>query len=195
MRIDIGNGVRLFVDVDGVGLEPDGPAMAERPTVVLLDRLGRLVRWIRRAAPDIVAAAFERFGGPAAGSAARDFWTLGPDALAGYFEHCMPLYTAEDEDEDEDPDVLARIVMNFELMGHFQAGEQATMDLAPGLSAATCPVLVAGGEVDPVCPIEMSEEIVAALVNADVIFERIPGASHSDVGRRSAEAVRRFITA
>ena len=39
--------------------------------------------------------------------------------------------------------------MNLELMGHFQAGEQLTMDLAPGLAAATCPVLVVGAELDP----------------------------------------------
>jgi len=30
------NGVRLFFDVEGAGLVPDGPAMRERPTVVLL---------------------------------------------------------------------------------------------------------------------------------------------------------------
>lgn len=36
MRIDIGDGVRLYVDIDGAGLVPDGPAMVERPTVVLL---------------------------------------------------------------------------------------------------------------------------------------------------------------
>ena len=36
MRVDIGDGIRLFVDVDGPGLVPDGPKMVERPTVVLL---------------------------------------------------------------------------------------------------------------------------------------------------------------
>ena len=86
--------------------------------------------------------------------------------------------------------------MNLELIGHFQAGEQLTMDLAPGLASATCPVLVVGGELNhPVCPIEMSEEIVAALVNADVTYERIPGASHGDVSRRAEAAIRTFITA
>jgi proline iminopeptidase len=139
---------------------------------------------------DIIADAFERFGGPEAAAAAREFWTKGPEAILGYAEHCMPLYTVD----PTDPDVLPRTVMNLELMGHFQAGEQLTMDLAPGLAAATCPVLVAGGELDPVCPIEMSEEIVAALVNADVTYVRIPGASHGDVARRSEAATRAFIT-
>ncbi len=36
MRIDVGQGVRLFVDVDGVEWAPDGDRMVQRPTVVLL---------------------------------------------------------------------------------------------------------------------------------------------------------------
>ncbi len=35
MRIEV-NGVRLFVDVDGVEWQPQGPAMVRRPTVLLL---------------------------------------------------------------------------------------------------------------------------------------------------------------
>ncbi|MDH4060789.1 MAG: alpha/beta hydrolase [Aquincola sp.] len=36
MRIEIEPGVRVFVDVEGPGLVPDGPRMHERPTLVLL---------------------------------------------------------------------------------------------------------------------------------------------------------------
>jgi pimeloyl-ACP methyl ester carboxylesterase len=36
MRIEIAPGVRLFVDIDGFGLVPDGPAMREKPTLLLL---------------------------------------------------------------------------------------------------------------------------------------------------------------
>ena len=35
MNVDV-NGTRLWFDVDGAGLVPDGPAMRDRPTVVLL---------------------------------------------------------------------------------------------------------------------------------------------------------------
>jgi proline iminopeptidase len=275
MRVDIGGGIRLFVDIDGAGLVPDGPAMVERPTVVLLhggpgmdhslfksetydlsdvaqvvyydhrgngrsdhgstddwtldvwaDDVVRLCealgieqpvvvgesfggfvaqRYLARhpghpsrvallcTAPrmdiDLVGAAFERRGGDAAGTAAREFWTRGPEAIGDYLVHCMPLYDVD----PGDPDVIARVVLNFELMGHFQAVDQPTMDLRAGLAAATCPVLVAGGELDPVCPIEMSEEIVAALVNAQVAFERYSDASHGDVGRRAAATLRAFI--
>lgn len=36
MRIDIGGGVRLFVDVEGPGLVPDGGLMREKPTLICM---------------------------------------------------------------------------------------------------------------------------------------------------------------
>ncbi|MEL4179377.1 alpha/beta fold hydrolase [Roseateles sp. PN1] len=36
MRIDIGQGVRLFVDVQGPGLVPDGAQMREKPTLICM---------------------------------------------------------------------------------------------------------------------------------------------------------------
>ncbi|MBB3197315.1 alpha/beta fold hydrolase [Roseateles terrae] len=36
MKIDIGGGVRLYVDVDGAGLVPDGPQMREKPTLICM---------------------------------------------------------------------------------------------------------------------------------------------------------------
>lgn len=35
MRIEV-NGVRLFVDIDGAGLEPDGPFMRQKPTLLAI---------------------------------------------------------------------------------------------------------------------------------------------------------------
>jgi pimeloyl-ACP methyl ester carboxylesterase len=36
MRVEVEPGVRLFVDVEGAGLVPDGPAMRAQPTLILL---------------------------------------------------------------------------------------------------------------------------------------------------------------
>ena len=36
MRIDIGGGVRLFIDVEGAALVPDGPRLREKPVMLLL---------------------------------------------------------------------------------------------------------------------------------------------------------------
>jgi proline iminopeptidase len=278
VRIDIGDGIRLFVDVNGFGLVPDGPKMVERPTIVFLhggpgldhsvfksasavdytdiaqvvvydhrgngrsddgsiedwnldvwaDDVVRLCdalgiekpivigesfggfvaqRYLARHPEhprgvvlcctaarhdvDVVVDAFERVGGPEVAAHARAFWTKGPEAILDYLEFCMPLYSVEEPDDE----ALGRTVMKLEVMEHFQAAKAAGMDLAPGLAAATCPVLVASGELDPVCPPELGEEIVAALTNAEVTFERIAGASHDDVAPRAEAAIRAFIIA
>lgn len=277
MRIDIGEGIRLFVDVDGAGLVPDGPTMTRRPTVLYLhggpgsdhswfrsnacydlsdvaqviyydhrgngrsdagaiddwtldvwaddvvrlcDALGiespivigesfggfvaqrylarhpehpgkvALLATSPRIDVDLIAEMFGRVGGTEAADAARAFWTHGPEFILDYLVHCMPLYGVGPGDDE----VMGRAVMNLEVMAHFQFGEQRTMDLAPGLVGVTCPVLVAGGELDPVCPIAMSEEIVAALPRADVTFVRLADASHDDVGRLAESEIRRFIS-
>lgn len=36
MRVEVEPGVRLYVDVDGAALVPDGPALRQRPTLILL---------------------------------------------------------------------------------------------------------------------------------------------------------------
>jgi proline iminopeptidase len=36
MRVDIGGGVRLYVDVEGCGLVPDGSTMREKPTLICM---------------------------------------------------------------------------------------------------------------------------------------------------------------
>jgi pimeloyl-ACP methyl ester carboxylesterase len=138
---------------------------------------------------DVVAAAFERRGGVEAREAARRFWTEGPAAIVPYLEHCMPLYSVE----PGDPDALSRSRMSLEVMAHFLAGELGTMDLAPGLAAATCPVLVLAGGLDPVCPGRMGDEIVGALTGAPVTYEQVPDASHDDLGARAEATIRSFI--
>ena len=110
--------------------------------------------------------------------------------VGGPFEHCLPLYTTE----PLDPDALVRAVMNPELMSHFFDGEAKTMDLRAGLAAAKCPVLVLGGELDPVMPPEMVQEVVDALPAQFRRFEELAGVSHLQVGGRATGAiVRAFI--
>jgi proline iminopeptidase len=94
-----------------------------------------------------------------------------------------------------DPDANARTVFALDVMFHFAAGESRTMDLAPGLARVRCPTLVLGGELDPVCPIEMQAEIAAALPPEHVRFQRFPDCGHG-VFRddpRAFEVIREFI--
>jgi proline iminopeptidase len=119
---------------------------------------------------------FERRGGPAAGAAARTFWTH-PDSStwAAYQAACMHLYNTKPP-----ADALARqrTVFNEAVLFASAGGEQQTMDLLPGLANARCPVLVLAGEEDPVCPIEDARDIAAALPPEWMQFTAIPDAGH-----------------
>jgi pimeloyl-ACP methyl ester carboxylesterase len=280
MRIKIDGAVRLFVDINGLGLVPDGPAMVQRPTVLLLhggpgldhsmykgadamvlDDIAEVVfydhrgngrsdrgtpdQWTldtwaddvvrlcdalgieqpvvfgasfggfvaqrylarhpdhpgkvvlactsARLDPDVVAKSFARLGSEVAGAAARDFFGGDLSAMPAFLEHCIPLYATK----PVDPDAILRVVMNLDVMGHFFGGEAKTMDLRDGLAAARCPVLVLGGEVDPVMPPEVVQEVVNALPAHVVRFEELPGVSHLEVGggQPAAAIVRAFVEA
>jgi proline iminopeptidase len=52
------------------------------------------------------------------------------------------------------------------------------MDLLEDLQRVRCPTLVLGAAGDPVCPIEGSEAIAAALPRELVRFERFEGCRH-----------------
>ncbi len=271
MRVDIGSGVRPFVDIDGAGLVPDGATMRQRPTIVFLhggpgmdhtlfkatrltelsdvaqlvfyDHRGQgrsegtdpaqwnLDQWAddvvalcdaleidrpivygasfggmvaqrylarhpdhpstvvlactsARIDVDVIADAFALVGNRDAAAVARRFWSGDMDALVDYLVQCMPLYSVV----PGDPDVMGRAVMNLDLMAHFIQGEVKTMDLRDGLARARCPVLVVGGELDPVCPIITNREIADSLPPEVMRFERVEGASHAHLAAVSPAA-------
>lgn len=277
MRVDIGGGTRLYVDIDGAGLVPDGVTMRQRQTILFLhggpgmdhslfkssrlaelSDVAQLVFYDHRGqgrsdrsdpsewnldqwADDVVALcdaleitdpivygasfggmvaqrylarhphhpskvvlactsarldvdsivdAFRRFGDADVAAVAHRFWNGDTNALVDYLEHCMPLYSVGASDSD----ASRRVVMNLDVMAHFIQTEQQTMDLRDGLSRACCPVLVIGGELDPVCPIETSQEIADSLPPEFVRFVRVEGASHTEVeGDASVDLVRSLI--
>jgi pimeloyl-ACP methyl ester carboxylesterase len=280
MRVDIGKGVRLFVDVDGFGLVPVDGKLVERPTVVLLHGgpgldhatfklglaelrdvaqvvvydhrghgrsdwrtsdewnldtwaddvvrlcdvlgiekpivlgnsfggfvaqryLGRhpehpgkvvlsstVARW--QAAPAI--AMFTKLGGPEAGAIAERFWNDPNDATrADYLRICGPLYTQTPGNIFE----TIATIRNSAVFSFWNSGQHQTFDLRNDLARAACPVLVLGGELDPVTPIAGSEEIAAALPDEWVQFERFAGCGHGvfrDDPVRSMAVLREFIT-
>jgi len=246
MLITIEPGVRLFVDVEGPGLVPDGPRMREKPTLILLhggpgydhssfkplfsrladvaqivyvdhrghgrsdrrppeewtldtfaddvvrlcDALGiakpivlgqsfggfvaqhYLARHPAHAAKVVLSstshhlglerkvAAFTRFGGAAAGDAARAFWTAPSPATWGpYNVHCRDVYNPT----PANPEGRERTLFNEAILFASAAGEQQTMNLLPGLARVQCPVLVMAGELDPVTPLADAQDIAAAI--------------------------------
>jgi proline-specific peptidase len=281
MKIDIGGGVRLYVDVEGLGLVPDGPSMREKPTLICMhggpgfDHSGfkpafsqladvaQIVYYDHRGhgrsdprpsdewtldtwADDIVRlcdalgidkpivlgqsfggmvaqkyvarhpehpgkvvisstsprwvlerklAEFEKRGGARAREVAEAYWRYpSTDTFKVYWDECRHLYNTQ---PNLDPQSGERTKMNMDILFHFAKGEIQTMDLAPGLAQARCPVLVMAGEDDPICPLYDAEEIAAALPKDWVQFARFPNVGHGawrDDPQAAFAVLRKFIT-
>jgi proline iminopeptidase len=281
MLITIAPQVRLYVDVEGCGLVPEGPRMREKPTLVLLhggpgydhssfkplfsqladaaqivyfdhrghgrsdrrpaeewtldtfaDDVVRLCdamgivqpivlgqsfggfvaqRYLARhpAHPAKVVlsstshhlglerkvAAFTRFGGEAAGAAARAFWSApSPNTWAAYNSHCRHVYNPTPPNEES----RLRTVFNEDILFTSACGEQQTMQLLPGLAAVRCPVLVMAGELDPVTPLADAQDIAAAIPapwGRLVTFAKAGHGAWRDEPVAAMAALRAFITA
>jgi pimeloyl-ACP methyl ester carboxylesterase len=123
---------------------------------------------------DRVAEGFRRVGGDKAAEVARTLWSGGgPDALAAYVQTCSPLYSPS----RADPDASARAIFNLELLSD-PGSVMRGMDLLPELASITCPTLVVVGDADPICTVDAATDIVAALPDHLVRFERFPDAGH-----------------
>ncbi len=280
MRIDIGGGVRIYVDVDGLGLVPVDGKMVLRPTLLLLhggpgldhatyklgmnlmrdvaqvvmydhrgqgrsDRrtpdewnldtwaddvvrlcdaleiekpivlgnsfggfvaqryLGRhpehagkvvLSSTVARWDLDAVLDRFELLGGAEAREIARAFWAEPNRAnREAYLRVCGPLYTQTPGNLFES----VEMVRTNDLFAFWNDGEHKTFDLRGDLAKSQCPVLVLGGEHDPVCPIVGSEEIAAHLPPEHVRFERFANSGHGvfrDEAERAYAILRDFVT-
>lgn len=279
MRVDIGDGVRLYFDTDGLGSVPVDGKLVERPTLILLhggpgldhstykvamnelrdvaqvlmyDHRGHgrsdwrtsdewnLDTWAddvvrlcdalgiekpivlgnsfggfvaqhymarhpehpskvvlsstvaRRDTPSVLDA-FERLGGREVRDVADRFWSNPTrEATEEYLRVCGPFYTQSQGNVFATVEVLS----NPKMFPFWQAGQAATFDLRPGLANAKCPVLVLGGEMDPVCPIAGSEEIAAHLPSELVQFERFAHSGHGvfrDEPERSMAVLRQFV--
>jgi pimeloyl-ACP methyl ester carboxylesterase len=283
VHIDV-NGARIFFDTVGAKLSPDGEAMVERPTlivmhggpgfdhslmrpyfdrfadthqVIYLDHRGNgrsggepdtwtLAQWgddvhafcqalgiekpivyglsfggmvamsyaarhpeapsklvfsSTAAVMDLPAtyAMMERLGGPEARGIAEAFWTA-PTAerAAAYMSVCMPLYNPSSAKPDAGLGDAARkrAIQRTEVMFRFIEGEQAHMDLRPGLAAVRCPTLILAGDLDPITPVSCAEAILAALpdgVGELVVFDDAGHGIHRDQPELAEAVLRRFL--
>ena len=87
-------------------------------------------------------------------------------------------------------------MVDADILFAWAAGEQQSMNLLPGLARAQCPVLVLAGQLDPVCPVEDSRDIAAALPPGWASLAEFQGCGHG-VWRDDPEAafarLRQFI--
>jgi proline iminopeptidase len=137
---------------------------------------------------------FERLGGPLARDIAERFWVSPNEStLQDYQRVCKPLYSVVKQ-------AIGAIkrpgILNREILLSWASSEQQTMNLLPGLSSAQCPVLVLAGELDPVCPVDDSRDIVAALPSHLVQFSVFSGCGHGvwrDNPNAAFARIRQFI--
>jgi pimeloyl-ACP methyl ester carboxylesterase len=123
---------------------------------------------------DRIAEGFRRVGGDTAAEVARSLWSGGgPEALAAYVETCSPVYNPS----RGDPHAGARALFNLDLLSD-PSSVMRGVSLLSELAAVKCHTLVVAGDLDPVCTIDAATEIVAALPDHLVRFERISGAGH-----------------
>ncbi len=145
--------------------------------------------------PERCMAAFERLGGPEARDAARGALVESGDAAAyGHFsEVCLPLYNPTGHPAPAHTIFRTPCAVEFHRIG----GTWTTMDFTDGLGTIRCRTLVMAGELDPITPIEDSEDIVANLDPSIVRFERFANAGHGvwiDNPDRAFAVLREFIT-
>lgn len=121
-------------------------------------------------------ATFERLGGVEARNFANEFWA-NPNELSydSYQKVCRPFYNTV---TSLNKNASVRATFNSKILFSWANGEYKDMDLLSGLAHAQCPVLVLAGELDPVCPIDDSRDIVEALPVQFVQFEQFNDCGH-----------------
>jgi proline iminopeptidase len=146
---------------------------------------------LARFRPDRAFPMFERLGGPHVREVAeRHFSELTEESHAEFMRVCLPHYNPT----PLPPETLARARLKPEVGNHFFRNEGFEVDLFPELENIRCPTLVLGGELDPITPVADSEDIAAAIPQAELrIFE---GAGHGvfrDRPEEALEVIRDFI--
>ena len=140
---------------------------------------------------------FAQKGGPEAGAIAERFWNRASEEdVADYMRVCMPLYNRGLRPDDAN--ARQRAIMQFEVYRHFSlpGGEIRTMDFRKALAKVLCPVLVMGGEDDPITPPHLAREIVASLPKGKVelrLFDNCGHGAFRDDPARALPVVREFI--
>lgn len=123
---------------------------------------------------------FRRQGGDAAGDAWANFIAKpSKESVAAFGQHCRHLYTTS---RKMDADVEARTVTNISLLFDFFDREIKLFDVVDQLASVTTPVLILGGDEDPVMPPEYQAALEAALANAPTTRVSFPNCGHTLAG-------------
>ena len=134
-----------------------------------------LVSTVARYVHTRVIAEFDRLGGHDAGEGAARYFAEPTEAsFAEYMRVCVPLYTRR----PLPPDVVARVAMNTAQAANWDRSGERDFDLREEAASVRCPTLVLAGADDPGASIAGVEELVAALPQELVRYERFENVGH-----------------
>lgn len=123
------------------------------------------------------AEGFRRQGGNAAGEAWTNFITSpSQQTTAEFVKHCRHLYTVS---RTMDADVEARTITNTQLLVDFFNREIKLFNVEKELSAVATPVLILGGNEDPVMPPAYQDALESALKSALVTRFNFQNCGHT----------------
>jgi pimeloyl-ACP methyl ester carboxylesterase len=143
----------------------------------------------------VVFETFARIGGPEIGALAESYWTKPTlERRSIYRRRCVPFYRHRRARPVEPIHSLVRP----EVALHFNGlpNEHGRFDFRQALATVACPVLMIGGEHDPIVPISLAEKTAWSLPSHLVRFERLANCSHdvhSDDPARVFSIIREFI--
>ena len=137
---------------------------------------------------------FQQLGGIEARNAANEFWTNPNELSYGFYQKiCRPFYNTVTY---SNKNASLRAIFKSEILFKWVNGEYKDMNLLSGLAHVKCPVLVLAGELDPVCPIEDSHDIVSALPEKFVEFTQFRNCGHGvwrDDPKKAFIRIRQFV--
>jgi pimeloyl-ACP methyl ester carboxylesterase len=138
---------------------------------------------------------FRRQGGDAAAEAWTAFATSpSPQTAQAFGAACGPLYSAR---RISDPEAAARTRTNWAVnLDYFRRCHDGLFDFRNDLGRVTAPVLILGGDEDPIMPPVFQDELEAGLTTAAVTRVRFANAGHqlwADAPEAYHAALRDFV--
>jgi proline iminopeptidase len=126
-----------------------------------------------------IVARFRAIGRDHAAEVMRhDLEAPNDQSAAQWARVCSPLLSWRTNPDPVWARAQAARIQSPEVYQHFQRGGARTLDLRPVLRNVRCPTLVIMGEHDPLIPVSLAQEIVAAIPDSRARLEVIPDAAH-----------------
>lgn len=141
--------------------------------------------------PDASIRMFEQLGGADIAAVARTFYAAPADTWEEFFRVCSPYFSTL----PPRPERGARIVApRLGVTEHFLRHEYLQHDHRDRAAAIRCPTLFLAGELDPIVPIQVVDDMASRMQPGVATVVRFPDAGHGMGGQPTAiDVVRDFV--